>query len=76
MAGQCAQQILVRHAAGGTRYDTTSFTVDDKSGVLLVWADASNRRALAAFNREFWLAVDFVDREEVDDAQGSDSVGT
>ncbi|NKT56895.1 hypothetical protein GS885_02460 [Rhodococcus hoagii] len=60
---QCAQQILVRHAAGETRYDTTSFTVDDKSGVLLVWVAADRKQALAAFNSEFWLAVDFVDRE-------------
>lgn len=76
MPGQCAQQILVRHAGGETRYDTTSFTVDDKSGVLLVWTAADRKQALAAFNREFWLAVDFVDREGVNDATSSDPVGT
>lgn len=75
MAGQCAQELFVRHAAGETRYDTTSFTIDDKSGVLLVWESPDQRRALAAFNREFWISVEFVDREEVDDAESSDRVG-
>jgi hypothetical protein len=72
---QNAHQLLVRHAGGESRYDTTSFTVDDNSAVLLVYADATNKRVLAAFNREFWIAAEYVPQQEVDDGESSDPVG-
>ncbi|EOM77906.1 hypothetical protein DW322_08830 [Rhodococcus rhodnii] len=64
---QCAQQLLVRHAGGEQLFDTTTFTVDDKSAVLLVFSDPGRKLCIAAFNREFWIAAEFVEREEVDD---------
>lgn len=66
--------LRVRHAGGHDTFETGSFNVDDKSGVLIVYEDQQKRKALAAFNAEFWIAADFVDsgtlvddREEVDD---------
>ncbi|OZF05246.1 hypothetical protein CH302_01075 [Rhodococcus sp. 15-2388-1-1a] len=58
------KELRVRHAGGEDRFGTQSFSVDDKSGVLLVYADSSRKQALAAYNSEFWIAADFVDPEE------------
>lgn len=59
------KKLLVRHAAGESFYDTTVFRTEDKTGVLLVFEDAAQKRLLAAFNAEFWIVAEFV--EEVGD---------
>lgn len=59
--------LLVRHIAGETSYDTTTFTTEDKTGILLIFSDASKKDLLAAFNANGWLAADFVDKVVNDD---------
>lgn len=63
------KKLLVRHAAGETVYDTTIFRTEDKTGVLLVFEDPAQKRLLAAFNAEFWIAAEFVDVKEGDDGE-------
>ena len=68
------RKLRVRHASGDngvteTDYATTIFRTEDKTGVLLVFEDAAQKRLLAAFNAEFWIAAEFVDIEEVDDGE-------
>lgn len=65
--------VLVRHIAGESVYDTTTFVTEDKTGVLLVFADSSKSELLAVYNASGWFSVDFIEKE-VDDAASADAM--
>ncbi|MFF2026564.1 hypothetical protein [Rhodococcus koreensis] len=67
------RKLLVRHAGGNTVYDTTSFRTEDKTGVLLVYADSSQKQLVAAYNAHGWIAAEFCEEVE-SDGEGEDPV--
>lgn len=56
--------ILVRHVGEEceSRYDTTTFATEGKTGVLLVYGDPAKRELLAVYNASGWFSAQFVDR--------------
>lgn len=51
--------VRVIHAQGSTEHKRgVVFSIDDKSAVLIVYADHQKRQPIAAYNREFWIAAE------------------
>ncbi|MDV8066391.1 hypothetical protein R4P64_07730 [Rhodococcus sp. IEGM 1366] len=59
--------VLVRHVDGESRYDTTTFVTEDKTGHLLVYADPTKHELLAIYNANGWFSAEFVDKVVNDD---------
>ncbi|KXF56145.1 hypothetical protein AXA44_02615 [Rhodococcus sp. SC4] len=66
MNSGAATGLLVRHAGGEIVYDTTSFRTEDKTGVLLIFADPSQKQLLAAYNGTAWYSAEFVEEVPAD----------
>lgn len=73
MKSGSATGLLVRHAGGEIVYDTTSFRTEDKTGVLLIFSDPSQKQLLAAYNGTAWYSAEFVE-EVLPDGESKDSV--
>lgn len=61
--------VLVRHVGGEGEsvYDTTTFVTEDKTGLLLIYADQTKRELLAVYNAGGWFSAEFIDKEVIDD---------
>ncbi|MBT9295332.1 hypothetical protein KKP62_10190 [Rhodococcus sp. GOMB7] len=66
------REVLVRHIGGETVYDTTTFATEDKTGVLLIYSDASQKQVIAAYNPQGWIAAEVVDKVVNDDGTSPD----
>lgn len=64
--------LRIAHVQGEAVYPSNHFRIDDGSGVLIVFRDPDYRHALAAFNREFWVHVEFCELEADGDGERPD----